>query len=159
MTTEREAWLHENVLAKGLVKDGLRQAKNGQFSDEPPDLNADVELTIPKGMIPDTDLRAQLIEVGLRLIAQKCGEESDWPEKYGTGFENHVFLMHTFCWCEDEDCKYCCDNPSPNFLHKESGLEVRWYKYIGRSMKIDGNMKAEEILKMIQSCLESIEGD
>ncbi len=41
---EREAWLHENKVAKGLVMTGLQQAAAGQFSDSPPDLDADAEL-------------------------------------------------------------------------------------------------------------------
>ena len=41
---EREAWLHENEVAKGLVTTGLRQAEAGQFSDSPPDLDADAAL-------------------------------------------------------------------------------------------------------------------
>lgn len=35
----REAWLYENEVAKGLVEEGLRQAKARQFSDSPPDLD------------------------------------------------------------------------------------------------------------------------
>lgn len=41
---EREAWLHENEVARGLVSTGLQQAAAGQFSESPPDLDADVEL-------------------------------------------------------------------------------------------------------------------
>ena len=41
---EREAWLHENKVARGLVSTGLQQAAAGQFSDSPPDLDADEEL-------------------------------------------------------------------------------------------------------------------
>ncbi len=41
---EREAWLFENPVAKELVATGLRQARAGQFSDSPPDLDADAAL-------------------------------------------------------------------------------------------------------------------
>ena len=41
---EREAWLHENKVATGLVATGLQQAAAGKFSDSPPDLDADEEL-------------------------------------------------------------------------------------------------------------------
>lgn len=43
-TPDREAWLNENEVAKGLVDEGLRQAKAGRFSDSPPDLDADAPL-------------------------------------------------------------------------------------------------------------------
>ena len=41
---EREAWLYESKVAKGLVTTGLRQAGARQFSDSPPDLDADAAL-------------------------------------------------------------------------------------------------------------------
>lgn len=130
---------------------------------------------------------------------------------YGAGFENEVFMMHPYCWCEQDDCRWCqgcacpetafhyfvdgvevdynewiafyerevgndvdvairagdyqhphlnerqaatdkrrtqrhdpvCDyctkhggEPAPNFRHKASGFEARWYKWIGRDMEI-----------------------
>ncbi len=36
---DREKWLHENEVAKGLVEEGLQQAKEGQFSDSSPNLD------------------------------------------------------------------------------------------------------------------------
>lgn len=122
---------------------------------------------------------------------------------YGAYFENDVFTMHPFCWCDRDDCPWCLgctcgddahrwyvrgvneyievdfevwrqaynpDDPtarrdqsvpekqcdycagrarrSPNFLHKPSGSEVSWYKYIGRGMEVDlevpwGNIVAD----------------
>ena len=41
---EREVWLHENKVARELVATGLQQAAAGQFSDSPPDLDADAKL-------------------------------------------------------------------------------------------------------------------
>ncbi len=115
-----------------------------------------VTVVIPHGMIPDEDLRAQLIEVGIRLIAEKCGDDDNFPEKYGAKFDNNVFSMHPYCWCEKEDCKYCRDyDPAPNFAY-HGGLKVHWYKYIGRSMEIEGDVSAEKMLDIIRECLESI---
>lgn len=72
---------------------------------------------------------------------------------YGENFENEVFTMHRYCWCERGDCPWCrscdCDGAeectpecssnipeAPNFLHKPSGATVHWYKYIGRGMEV-----------------------
>ncbi len=41
---EREAWLLDNQVAKELVTRGLHQADARQFSDSPPDLDADAAL-------------------------------------------------------------------------------------------------------------------
>ena len=105
---------------------------------------------------------------------------------YGAYFENDIFMMHPFCWCEQDDCEWCmgctcpdeaysytvkgvevghdewleaydkglsreiirheelfCDyckgiiGRAPNFLHKPSGTNVTWYKYIGRGMEVE----------------------
>ncbi len=37
----REAWLYESDQALSLVRDGVNQARGGQFSVSPPDLQAD----------------------------------------------------------------------------------------------------------------------
>lgn len=74
---------------------------------------------------------------------------------YGDNYENDVFMMHRFCWCEQTDCPWCLScscgddwktnpcarcrdevTPAPNFLHKATGATVHWYKYIGRGMEI-----------------------
>jgi hypothetical protein len=38
---QREAWLYANPVALDRVREGLRQARAGEFSDSPPDLEAD----------------------------------------------------------------------------------------------------------------------
>ena len=54
---------------------------------------------------------------------------------YGCHFENSTFFMHPYCWCDASTCPQC-GYDAPNFQHKPSGSEVRWYKYIGRCQKI-----------------------
>jgi hypothetical protein len=41
---EREAWLYKNEGALNRVRAGLEQARQGQFSAAPPDLDADAAL-------------------------------------------------------------------------------------------------------------------
>ena len=38
-----EAWLYKNETALGLVRNGLEEAREGVFSDSPPDVEADLE--------------------------------------------------------------------------------------------------------------------
>jgi hypothetical protein len=40
---EREAWLYANPAALERVREGLRQAQEGEFSKTPPDLEADAD--------------------------------------------------------------------------------------------------------------------
>jgi hypothetical protein len=103
------------------------------------------------------------VELALRLIGIAFADDGDWGEKYGANYENDVFLMHRFCWCDNNDgsCLWCLhgDHPDfdrllnerfgtkdyqehrirgyydpPNFWFKPSDFRVRWYKYIGRDM-------------------------
>jgi hypothetical protein len=41
---QREAWLYKNNVALGRVRKGLEQAKTGDFSESPPDLDKDAAL-------------------------------------------------------------------------------------------------------------------
>ncbi len=41
---EREAWLYKNKVALSRVRKGLEQAKAGDFSESPPDLDDDAAL-------------------------------------------------------------------------------------------------------------------
>lgn len=126
------------------------------------------------------DLTRLLMERGYPTSGGLLGGEYG----YGAYFENDVFMMHPYCWCEQEGCPWCnvclcpegafsyfvgeeevdfaewlaasADSRStredpdllcercregreefPNFLHKESGTTVRWYKYIGRGMEVE----------------------
>jgi hypothetical protein len=44
---EREAWLYENKDAEASVLRGLKQAKAGRYSKNPPDLDADQKFFFP----------------------------------------------------------------------------------------------------------------
>lgn len=114
-----------------------------------------IDIVMPYGAIPSDDLEAQLIEAGLRLIAQKCGNPDNWPEKYGADYRNDVFTMHPFCWCDEDACPYCAES-EPNFTHYNSGLKVWWYKYIGRGMEIRGPREPGRLLEIIRECMDSI---
>lgn len=113
----------------------------------------DVHLIFPRGAFGASDDDAPL-EAALRRIAvaaAKVNGDDGWVEKYGTDFENDVFMMHSFCWCEKMDCPWCNGElpegqtvrkysypenepfeddwcSAPNFVFKPSGLKVWWYK-------------------------------
>lgn len=48
---------------------------------------------------------------------------------YGVDFENDVFLMHPFCWCEEESCLWCggsgCQIEHLREPHRPSCYQVR----------------------------------
>lgn len=49
---------------------------------------------------------------------------------YGANYENDVFMMHRYCWCEEQSCPWCagceCDGP---WKYTISGREVDQREY------------------------------
>jgi len=99
---------------------------------------------------------------GLRELTRVCSEAGadisggflGGEFGYGAYFENDEFMMHPYCWCEKDECEWCCGD-APNFLHKPSGLSVTWYKYIGRGMIVQGPADLD-VAAIIRACIESI---
>lgn len=77
---------------------------------------------------------------------------------YGVEYENDVFMMHPFCWCEKESCQWCYGE-APNFKHKATGLEIHWYKWIGRDMKYNRKTTGEEMGRIFREVRDSIPPD
>lgn len=100
---------------------------------------------------------------------------------YGVNFENDVFEMRRFNWGEC-DCGFAdaedefsaqyghkdvpwgdfketghkptCSFELPNFRHKATGFEVRWYKWIGRDNVVSG--PEVDIHQLISECIVSL---
>lgn len=70
---------------------------------------------------------------------------------YGVDYENDTFMMHQFCWCEEDTCKWCGKN-EPNFIFKPTGYKLWWYKYIGRGEESKGKLP----LDWLKQCVESV---
>lgn len=73
---------------------------------------------------------------------------------YGSNYENDVFMLHRYCWCEREDCLWC-NGEEPNFRFKPTGAEIAWYKYIGRDQQLTGKLPND----WLEQCLSSLWGD
>ena len=70
---------------------------------------------------------------------------------YAGDISNDVFEMRSYYWGDDEvECA------KPNFLHRASGLEVRWYKYIGRGMTVNRRVCPKCFLPIFAECMNSI---
>lgn len=64
-------------------------------------------------------------------------------------------------WKESTDHARDCQQSiaeRPNFTHKATGVEVRWYKYIGRDTEVNTPVTYGEWLTILESCLASIGG-
>lgn len=51
---------------------------------------------------------------------------------YGTDFENDVFLIHSFCWCEKDDCPWCtgCNCSDDAYKYFIDNNEVSYDEWI-----------------------------
>lgn len=52
--------------------------------------------------------------------------------------------------------KPTCSLVLPNFKHYKSGLEIRWYKWIGRDMELNKRITNKEWKRVFRECIESI---
>lgn len=115
-----------------------------------------------------SDVKGQnetILDMFLRSFAKKYSKDkNEWFEKYGTDFENDKFMMHRFCWCEKDTCKWCVGEiiPSllkgvltkeietmPNFWYKPLDFKVWWYKYIGRGIEVNKELSNSDFNKMV----------
>ena len=200
------------------------------ISDRAGESVADVVVVLPP--VDDGIISSGLYELSKALGTMSPEDQAhgflggEWG--YGQDFSNDVFMMHPFCWCEQDDCEWCagCDCPdvawhyfvddeevtydewaafyqrqvgdppdwmsddwtahiaradaanarrktahdpmcrvckgewgnAPNFKHHESGIEVRWYKYIGRSMEVSEPVDSGRWLAILGECMASLSG-
>lgn len=67
------------------------------------------------------------------------------------GFDNGVFEGHAYDWSWDVD-----ELPEPiNFKYKD--IEIIWYKYLGRGIKINREISPDEAVEMYNTCMFSLE--
>lgn len=139
------------------------------------------DLTIIVPYVSDDEISRNLVDLTEILMldhgAETTGGFLGGEFGYGAFFENDTFMMHPYCWCEQDDCQWClfctCEytddwqtlvkqcrkcageiEPAPNFLHKPSQSKVWWYKYIGRGMETDIKQTWSTLFG---DCLESLE--
>lgn len=109
--------------------------------------------------IVSPELSDDFVSSNLRLLTAKICSNNDSDYIYGLGgefgygenFENNVFMMHRFCWCDEDYCQWC-NGDAPNFLHKKSGATINWYKWIGRDM----NVSKADWSSIFQECFDSL---
>ena len=100
------------------------------------------------------------IDEGLALIARAVKEKrndsgllisNDGEEK----FVNDIFALRSFCWC-DGDRKGHEEECPPNFSDFISGLNITWYKYLGRGESMNKEVTLREWTEILSRCLRSL---
>ena len=65
----------------------------------------------------------------------------------GERYKNDVFEVRAYDWS---------DNPEVEWNFKYKDIEISWYKYCGRGMNWNRQIKLTELQQMLIDCLESI---
>lgn len=91
----------------------------------------------------------------LRALCKKHG--IPWNGGFGC-------MVHCTCgstakfeeWSKTHGHAPTCEPELPNFHFKPTGLEVRWYKYIGRGMELSRKVPRAEWNQIMDACLASV---
>jgi len=105
--------------------------------------------------IYEESFRAFLMDGGFDTYGRPCDmgkANKNWKEDGGDcRFENEVFVLRAYYWGNDEKVSRL-----PNFLHKPSGYEIRWYKYPLRDSYASQKLEIGDFNKILNECLSSI---
>jgi hypothetical protein len=97
-------------------------------------VSEEVRIVFPVGAFGASQEEGAL-DTMLRKIANAASPDPDgeWSEKYGTDFENDVFMMHRFCWCERQECPWCmgCECPEGSWRYFVDDMEVPFDEFVG----------------------------
>ncbi len=80
-------------------------------------------------------------------------------DEYGD-YEDDVFSIKPFCWCEvcdgeGKEGETCPRNGKPNFHYKPTDFKLNWYKYPIRGNDCNKDITPIEFLEMITDCSRS----
>jgi len=133
---------YQSLVDKDLKKHGWKKDKFG-FLDS------------PKGMI-----YTETEKIRDKIYKKHC-------DKFGLTFPNSC-AIHCTCEHENNFKKWFeknkkgknghsdkCALELPNFKHYKSGLEIRWYKYLGRDMEYNQKISKKEWNKIFKEVIDS----
>jgi len=101
----------------------------------------------------------EILESMVRIISAYYNKKMNGDESTDIplNLNSYNFSLHRHCFCGKENCSLC---NTPNFYYKPYGLEVYWYKYLGRGMFVNSNkkdLKICELYNMMNHCIMEIE--
>ena len=92
----------------------------------------DISVVLPERS--NDSISEALRELTRFMCENKVGDDCDssfglgGDYGYGVNFENDVFMMHRYCWCEQSDCPWCagCECPESADHYLVDGKEVTY---------------------------------
>lgn len=111
-------------------------------------------------MLDDKELEKidtqEMLIAALRLIASYYNQKIEGKHSLDIPtIKEKEFQMHPYCFCEEEDCELC---NTPEFFYSPYGLDITWYKHIGRSFEFTSEVEldAEKICFMVKHIITII---
>ena len=99
----------------------------------------------------------EILEAALLMISREWDKimwninqkETPSPfENTATTWKCDIFEVEAYSWDEDYNQPY-------NFKYKD--IEISWYKYFGRGMSVNRQVKYSEIQEMLIDCLKTLQ--
>lgn len=87
-----------------------------------------------------------LASLGLAVKSLAGGNPT---ENNSSQYSNNVFSIKAFYWGEEQ-----IQTKEPNFKYED--LEIRWYKYLPRSLEVNRVVSESEWLSIVTKCLDSL---
>ena len=91
-------------------------------------------VALPGGTVTIAPANDDTVSEGLRAITRALEDAGFQPsggalggrDGYGAYYENDVFGMHPYCWCERDDCPWCaaCSCPEDTWTYTLNGQPV-----------------------------------
>jgi len=80
-------------------------------------------------------------------------------DSYGIHFDNAVFEMHPYCWCDKDECPQCSLGTQFNWVFKPTGFQLSWYKYALRDSYTNQVVNPTMFKDMVDTCIASLTHD
>ena len=117
------------------------------------------------GWLDDDDDEVYDRELNEKFHVRKSAISSEVAKKYG--LPEIGLYVHCTCsyqeksnaWHKANDHSEECPIIWPNFHHFASGLEISWYKYIGRGMEVNKDVNLQEWTTIFIECVNSLNNE
>lgn len=99
----------------------------------------------------------EILDAALSFLRHEIGrvlwnirqEQVDPFSSSAESFKCAAFCVCAYSWSDD---------PQPwNFKHYKSGIEVSWYKYMGRGMTVNKVVTPDQAAELLRDCMEAMQ--
>jgi len=147
---------YQSLVDKELIKNGWKKNK-WNYLEAPKKLSWDQATRIKNKIRKKYCKQFGLEFPNGSAIHCSCGRDNRWRDWF---IKKVKEFRGNICKIDESNLpnphKDTCSLVLPNFKHYKSGLEIRWYKWIGRNMGYNKQISKKEWIKIFKECIKSI---